>query len=98
MLLVCRHWFVVGATTPSPWRFLFARTKLNYIRRTALAPSKGTMLTLAVADLYFVSDTLTLVGPHAHRLRHLWLYRVAHDDAPQLAAFMEIRCLRSRCS
>ncbi|EIW52523.1 uncharacterized protein TRAVEDRAFT_80312, partial [Trametes versicolor FP-101664 SS1] len=91
-LLVCRHWFTVGATTPRLWDFVYATPSLNYAR-TCLARSKGVKIdVIVVPDMPVapvLSQYLQLVSPHVHRIRTLVLGTFDPADAPYLRALVQ---------
>ncbi|OSD01886.1 hypothetical protein PYCCODRAFT_454109 [Trametes coccinea BRFM310] len=74
LLLVCRHWFYVIATTPSFWSFLPFYNNANLLR-TGLARSKGTSVDVSCSHTFgddaFLSETFALIQPHTTRLRSL---------------------------
>ena len=90
ILHVCRHWFVVAATTPRIWCTLLVRGNVNLLR-TGLARVKSCPVTVAVDMADRVDNTLTLLSPHMHNLSRLLLHVVAREDVPLLTAFMENR-------
>ncbi|KAI0325390.1 hypothetical protein GY45DRAFT_250485 [Cubamyces sp. BRFM 1775] len=85
-LLVCRHWFVVGATSPSLWRWVFATPSLNYMR-TALARSKQATITFSPGAFY-LGEGLMMIAPHAHRIGELLLYEVSSADQGMVQLLM----------
>lgn len=91
-LLVCRHWFTVGATTPRLWDFLYATPSLSYTR-TCLARSKGVKIDVVVVPDMPVAPVLPqyirLVSPHVHRIRTLVLGTIDPAHAPYLKAFVQ---------
>ncbi|KAI0824369.1 hypothetical protein BC628DRAFT_1420110 [Trametes gibbosa] len=97
---VCRHWSVVGATTPELWHNLAVGTRTNLLR-TGLARSKDMEVTIAVgerANKHITAQSLALIGPHVHRVRALHLPLDPTYRDPELTTFLSttpMRALRS---
>ncbi|OJT02614.1 hypothetical protein TRAPUB_6878 [Trametes pubescens] len=90
-LLVCRHWFAVGATVPRLWTRVYAGPSLNYAR-TCLARSKAVKIDISGGDppwLIVPRMVFHLVTPHLHRIRKLELGCVSPEDAPHLNTFLQ---------
>ncbi|KAI9068891.1 hypothetical protein FKP32DRAFT_1617984 [Trametes sanguinea] len=92
LLLVCRHWFYLVATTASFWRCLLV-TYSTKLLRTGLARSKGTLVDVSLPiapvseDLF--SEILTLIEPHIHRLRSLDLVCAIPEATLRLCNFID---------
>ncbi|KAI0738651.1 hypothetical protein C8Q80DRAFT_255112 [Daedaleopsis nitida] len=87
LLMVCRHWFVVGATTPRLWTSVLVSYGSTEGLRTALARSKSCPFTVTVLSR-MAPTLLELLTPHVHRLRAVSSGVVHGEFEPQLLRFL----------
>ncbi|KAI0738650.1 hypothetical protein C8Q80DRAFT_255054 [Daedaleopsis nitida] len=87
LLIVCRHWFVVAATTPRLWcSILVASDRLDRVR-TWLARSKECPISVDTA-IYLRTPLIDVLKPHVHRLRELMFGVVQPEAEPHLIDFL----------
>ncbi|KAL1941049.1 hypothetical protein VTO73DRAFT_7685 [Trametes versicolor] len=84
-LLICRHWFTVGATTPRLWDFPYATSSLNYAR-TCLARSKGVKIDVVVVPDVPVAPVL----PHSMPALELFTVGVGKTTTDPRDEVMEL--------
>ncbi|KAI0324220.1 hypothetical protein GY45DRAFT_1340934 [Cubamyces sp. BRFM 1775] len=90
VLRVCRHWFYVAATAPRLWRRLVVKDSTNLLR-TGLARSKHVPVDVEIAPrgMYTLfPDVLSIITPHAERLRLLKLGNITASHMAQLITFL----------
>ena len=90
VLRVCRHWFYVAATAPRLWRRLLVKDSTNLLR-TGLARSKHVPVDVEIAPrgMYTLfPDVLSIITPHAERLRLLKLGNIPASHMAQLITFL----------
>ncbi|KAI0770102.1 hypothetical protein C8Q74DRAFT_873436 [Fomes fomentarius] len=87
ILTVCRHWFIVAATTPRLWCDLYARDKLDLLK-TGLLRSKSCPVSVFVYYPNHVPAVADLIIPHAHHIGDLTIWVSYREDGPRLASLM----------
>ncbi len=87
ILTVCRHWFVVAATTPRLWCDLHARDKLDLLK-TGLLRSKSCPVSVFVYYPNHVPAVVDLLIPHAHHIGYLTIWVTYREDGPKLESLM----------
>ncbi|KAJ8481828.1 hypothetical protein ONZ51_g5748 [Trametes cubensis] len=90
VLRVCRHWFYVAATAARLWRRLLVKDSTNLLR-TGLARSKHVPVDVEIAPrgMYTLfPDVLSIITPHAERLRLLKLGNIPASHMAQLITFL----------
>ncbi|KAM5545611.1 hypothetical protein V8D89_000649 [Ganoderma adspersum] len=69
LMLVCRHWRNIIASTPAFWRTVDLRPQINW---TELCLTRSSPATIDVTALYRDQSSLAVIYPHAHRFRALF--------------------------
>ncbi|KAI0738612.1 hypothetical protein C8Q80DRAFT_251910 [Daedaleopsis nitida] len=91
LLLVCRCWFVVAATTPRLWCSLSVSSACTDFLRTGLARSKDCPISVTVNALATDTplETMDLLEPHLHRLQSYTTGGLRVEDEARLAAYLQ---------
>ncbi|OJT05723.1 hypothetical protein TRAPUB_3451 [Trametes pubescens] len=102
VLLVCRRWFYIAATTGALWTHLKigGRTNLLYV---GLARSRSPLVDVEVLEsaAHLTKEVLDALAPYTHRLRSLKLRRMSADLVFWLVRFVmenalpALRCLEA---
>ncbi|KAL1941056.1 hypothetical protein VTO73DRAFT_7692 [Trametes versicolor] len=89
VLLVCRRWFYIAATTGALWTHLQIGGRTNLLH-VGLVRSKSPLVDVEVLEsaAHLTMEVLNALAPHAHRLRSLELRRMSADLVFWLARFV----------
>ncbi|KAI0738623.1 hypothetical protein C8Q80DRAFT_1124750 [Daedaleopsis nitida] len=92
LLTVCRHWFVVAATTPRLWCSIHLNSRRTLCVRTALARSKNCPINVTITA-EMTPALMDLLEPHVHRLRGFLPGVVLGEHERRFFALMQNRTM-----